>query len=431
MARKFLVPIDLSNLALLNALLHPSATAPASPAAGQAWYDTTTSTLRVYSGTAWTPVGNVSTGTEATKGASPAAGAQFFATDSRLLYVGDGAGGWSQVGRFGSVANLAATGGNGTSTDYARADHVHRHAAADHAAISLSDLAAPTADLSAGSQKITNVAAPVADTDAANKGYVDAAINGLDWKDSVVAATTGNITLSGSQVIDAVTVSPGTRVLVKNQTTAAQNGIYVAASGAWSRATDADGSPEISAGMAVFVEAGATNADTGWVLTSNVSDWSGIQALDFAQFAGPGSTVAGAGLIATGNVIDVVSASAARIVVSESSIDLATVARSDGSGVAGNTFVSSITTDSYGRVTGVTTAATNRTGKHAATVGDGVATSIAVTHGLGTQDVLVQVRDAASNLQVECDVTATSANVVTLAFASAPAANSLRVTVVG
>lgn len=221
----------------------------------------------------------------------------------------------------------------------------------------LDQMAAPTAAVSLNSQKITNLAEPIVDSDAATKSYVDAARSGLDVKQSVRVATTANITLSGTQTIDGVAVVAGDRVLVKNQTTASQNGIYVVAAGAWSRATDADSNAEVTAGMFTFVTEGTTNADSGWVLTTNDAITVGTTALAFAQFSGAGQITAGAGLTKTGNTIDVVTASTARIVVNADSIDLATITQSDSAGSAGATFVQSVTRDSYGRVTGLVTAA--------------------------------------------------------------------------
>jgi hypothetical protein len=222
----------------------------------------------------------------------------------------------------------------------------------------LDQMANPSASVSLNSQKITNLATPTDDADAATKAYVDAARSGLDIKQSVRVATTANITLSGTQTIDGVSVIAGDRVLVKDQSTGNQNGIYVVAAGAWSRATDADISAEVTAGMFTFVAEGTANADSGWVLTTNDTITLGTTALVFAQFSGAGQITAGAGLTKSGNTIDIATANSNRIVVNADSIDLATINQSDSSGTAGVTFVQSVTRDSYGRVTGIVTAAT-------------------------------------------------------------------------
>lgn len=209
----------------------------------------------------------------------------------------------------------------------------------------LDQLANPTASVSLNSQKITNLADPTSAQDAATKAYVDATKQGLDVKDSVRAATTGNISLNGTQTIDGVSLVAGNRVLVKNQNTASENGIYdVVSGGSWTRSSDANVSAEVTSGMFVFVEEGTANADSGWVLTTDGAITLDSTSLAFTQFSGAGQMVAGGGLTKTGNTIDVVTADATRIVVNADSIDLATT------GVSASTY-KSVTVDAYGRVT--------------------------------------------------------------------------------
>jgi hypothetical protein len=169
----------------------------------------------------------------------------------------------------------------------------------------LDQMAAPTNSVSVNSQKITNLATPTADTDAANKAYVDAARQGLDVKDSVRVATTGNITLSGVQTIDGITLVAGNRVLVKNQTAGADNGIYIVASGAWTRAVDFNTSDKVTSGAFTFVEEGTASADSGWVLSTPNPITLGTTVLSFAQFSGAGQIEAGDGLTKTGNTLNV------------------------------------------------------------------------------------------------------------------------------
>lgn len=192
----------------------------------------------------------------------------------------------------------------------------------------LDQMAAPTADVSLNSRKITNLATPTADTDAATKAYVDAARAGLDVKQSVRVATTialntsisvsyGSNTISGNTNagvlpnIDGVSLSVGDRILVKDETSTniPFNGIYTVSSlgnltgSSWvlTRATDADSSAEVSAGMFTFVTEGTANADSGWVLTTNDTITLNTTNLTFAQFSGAGQIIAVSGLAKNGN----------------------------------------------------------------------------------------------------------------------------------
>jgi hypothetical protein len=164
---------------------------------------------------------------------------------------------------------------------------------------SLTDLSSPTASFSFGSQNLTNLLDPVNAQDAATKLYVDNTAQGLDAKASCVAATTVSITLVGGQVIDGVTVVAGDRVLVKNQSSAAANGIYVVQTTSWTRSTDMDTWAEVPNAY-VWIEGGTTQADTGWVCTSNAGGTLGTTAINWVQFAGAGSYTAGTGLTLTG-----------------------------------------------------------------------------------------------------------------------------------
>jgi phage-related tail fiber protein len=168
---------------------------------------------------------------------------------------------------------------------------------------------------------LTLSGAPTTALQAATKAYVDAAIQGLDIKGSSRVATTGaNITLSGLQTIDGVSLVAGNRVLVKDQANASENGIYVVSSGAWTRATDADTNAKVASGMYTFVSEGTVNHGYGWVLITPDPITLGTTALTFTQFNGVGSFVAGNGLTQTGNSIDVVAGSG--IAVAPDSVSL-------------------------------------------------------------------------------------------------------------
>jgi hypothetical protein len=145
--------------------------------------------------------------------------------------------------------------------------------------------------------------APTSPNHLANKAYVDSLSAGLSWKNAVRAATTGNITLSGAQTIDGVSISDGDRVLVKDQTAGEENGIYVAATGAWSRASDMDAASEFPS-AAVFVSEGTANADLGFTCT-NDSVTVGTTAIDFVEFTGAYNVTAGDGLSKSGNTLNV------------------------------------------------------------------------------------------------------------------------------
>lgn len=134
---------------------------------------------------------------------------------------------------------------------------------------------------------------------AATKQYVDSVASGLNPKASVKAATTANITLSGNQTIDGVSITAGMRVLVKNQSTASQNGIYVSSASAWARALDQDAWAEVP-GAFVFVEEGTANADTGWVSTANAGGTLGSTSIAWTQFSGAGAYTASGGITQSG-----------------------------------------------------------------------------------------------------------------------------------
>lgn len=140
---------------------------------------------------------------------------------------------------------------------------------------------------------------PSGSTDIANKSYVDTVAQGLDTKASCVAATTVDITLSAPQTIDGIALIAGDRCLVKNQSTTANNGIYLVAAGSWTRALDMDTWAEVP-GAYVFIETGTTQADTGWVCTSNAGGTIGVTAITWAQFSGAGSGVSSLNFGTTG-----------------------------------------------------------------------------------------------------------------------------------
>lgn len=183
---------------------------------------------------------------------------------------------------------------------------------------------------------------PSTNLQAATKQYVDAIAAGLKPKASVACATTANITLSGEQTIDGVATS-ASRVLVKDQSTASENGIYVSAAGAWARSTDMDADAEIP-GALTFVEAGTVNAARQYVVITPSPITLGSTSIEWSIYFAAESIVAGAGLTKTGSTLAVGTASTSRIVVNSDDIDLAT------SGVSAGTYTK-LTVDAYGRAT--------------------------------------------------------------------------------
>ena len=161
-------------------------------------------------------------------------------------------------------------------------------------------------DLSINNYKLTNVAAGVSGTDAINLNQLQSYVAGLSWKGAVVAASTANIDLAtgGLLTIDGVALTAGNRVLVKNQTTSSENGIYIVAAGAWTRATDFDALADSINSAAVFVQQGATQNDTGWTQTAEVVTF-GTDPVVWTQFNGAAGITAGIGLNKVGNQIDI------------------------------------------------------------------------------------------------------------------------------
>ena len=295
---------------------------------------------------------------------------------------------------------------------------------------------------------------PTADLDVATKSYVDAARAGLDVKQSVRAATTGPITLDNTTTaIDNVTLANGNRVLVKDQGTASENGIYVVStSGAWSRATDADETGELTAGSFVFVEEGDTHSDSGWVVSTNGTITIGSSSINFSQFSGAGQITAGDGLTKSGNTLNV-GGTTNRISVSADAVDIS----SNYVGQSSITTLGTITTGVWNGTdvavadggTGASTAASARTNLaetpssglntstpvlgriSARTIGDGTTLTYTITHNLNTRDIVVQVFDTTTYDTVFSDVVRATVDTVEITFSSAPALNSYRVVITG
>ena len=240
------------------------------------------------------------------------------------------------VGSAGTITNLPNPTNSGDAANKAYVD------AQDALRLALTG-GTLTGALAMSNNKVTGLGTPTADGDAATKAYVDNVAQGIDAKASCLVATTANITLSGTQTIDGVSVSAGQRVLVKDQSASTQNGIYVCAAGAWSRSSDADTWDELVAAF-TFIEQGTVNANSGYICTVTAGGTLGSTAVTWAQFSGAGQVNAGTGMSKTGNTLNVNTASSSRIVVGADEIDLATT------GVTASTY-KSLTVDQWGRVT--------------------------------------------------------------------------------
>jgi hypothetical protein len=203
---------------------------------------------------------------------------------------------------------------------------------------------------------------PVSALELATKQYVDSVAQGLDPKASCVAATTTNITLSGTQTIDGVALIAGDRCLVKDQTLSQNNGIYLVAAGAWTRATDMDSWLEVP-GAFTFIEQGTLYADTGWVCTSNAGGTLGTTPITWVQFAGVGSYTAGTGLTLTGTQFSIT--------------NTAVTPTSYGSATQVGTF----TVNAQGQLTAASNATVTPAVGSITGLGTGVATALAVNVG--------------------------------------------------
>ena len=255
---------------------------------------------------------------------------------------------------------------------------------------------AMTAAINLGGFRATNSATPTSSTDLATKGYVDNVATGAWWHAAARAGTTANITLSGEQTIDGVSVVTGDRVLVKNQSTGAENGVYVCDSGSWSY--DADWvTGSVKPGSAVFVEEGSVNADSGWIVTTDGTITVGSTSVAFTQFTGAGQITAGDGLTKSGNTINAVGTSN-RVDVSADAIDIST----SYVGQASITTLGTIATGTWNATTiaigkggtGLTATPTNGqlligngSGYTLATLTDG--SGITVTEGVGSISIAV------------------------------------------
>jgi hypothetical protein len=353
---------DFNGYQLKNGVLHVLSAPPANPQLGRFYWDTSLGGFRIYDGAGW----------------------GLKATDSALLNG-------QNAGYFLNRANHTGTITADKVSDLAPVVKAYR----------LDEFAAPTGPVNYNSQRGINVADPVADTDMLNlrtgKQLVANAAAGIDAKASVRVVAASNIALSGVQTIDSIALAAGDRVLVRGQSTPSQNGVYIVASGAWTRATDADEASELTPGAFWFVEEGGTLGKTQWRIENTGTITPGTTSITINQFGAQIQYTGTNGISLSGTIFSVV------------------VKPGGGLGVD---------------ATGVFADFTIMARWSTFTIGDGSATTFTLTHNYNNRRVMVQVEDAAGNVVLP-DVQKPNANSVTVTFGTAPAANAFVATVIG
>ena len=436
MAQKFLTNIDLNQNQLINAKFEALATNPSTGNfEGRMYFNTATFTLMVYANGAWKKsVHSIASG-----------------------------------GGAGIAEALTVSESNGTVTltlNVADTDSAGLMPAAMWQTLTDATSDATASKLvkrdSSGNAK---VATPTDAAHIATKGYVDSARQGLDVKQSVRVASTANVDIStgleAGDIIDGVTLVAGDRVLLKNQTTTSENGIYVAvASGAASRSSDANGTAdtgELKSGTFAFVEEGTVNFDSGFVVSTDGTITVGSTGITWTQFSGAGSFEAGDGLSKNGTQVNV-NVTANRTAITADAIDIA----STYVGQSSITTLGTITTGVWNGTdvavadggTGGSTAATARTNLGIETPGaaesattstptlariakqgcaassSGTSTTV-VKHNFSNVNVIVQIFQVSTGEIVIGDVTARTADAITVALLGTISANDYTIVVTG
>lgn len=408
---------DLQHIPLLNLALEVRSSAPSSPAVGYTYYDSVIGAIGVYTSGGWLYATN-----------SPPTGSVTSAMIADGTIVDADISGTAAIAQAKlalSITNAevnAAAGIQQSKLDQASFNTAVR-------ASRLDQMAAPNADVSLNSHKITNLATPTQATDAATKAYTDSVASGLNAKSAARAASNTNIgALSGTPTIDGYATSASDRVLLMGQTTASANGIWVVHAGAWTRPTDfASGADET--GAFVFVETGTNYANNGFVLSGTGPMIVDTDSETWVQFTGAGEITAGSGLNKSGNTLSVATGGVTSGMIADGTIVDADI--SSGAAIAQAKLALSITDAQV--AAGAAIAVTKISGavrKYATTLSTS-STSYTVTHSLGTNDVHVTVLDLTSNRAVDVDWGLNDTNSIIITTAVAPAANQFRVIVMG
>lgn len=285
-------------------------------------------------------------------------------------------------------------------------------------------------------QRARAMADPSAATDGVNLQTMESYLAGLKWKAEVRAASTANATLAtafeNGDTLDGITLATGDRILIKDQTTQSENGIYtVNATGAPTRATDANTSAKLNSAT-VFVLSGTVNADRSYTQTTD-NPTIGSSNIVWAQFGGGGSSYT-----ADGNGIEL-SGSTFSLELDGTTLTKGASGLRIGSGAAGAGLTESSGVLAVGAGTGITVNANDVqidnsvvARKYSTTIGNGSATTLTVNHALGTRAVTVEIFETATPFtQVFADVVHTDTNNLDITFATAPASGFYTVVVVG